>query len=183
MSDSMNDLFGGLDVDDIPDDFNLEPGYYEEVVVDTITAIKSKKGPHGIGVQFKDVDPDGFGLTAFKWIAIPAKDARAAARLKRELLELGFEMSDLREVAQHIRGTDPETAEVDIEDMTAVLSKVKGNCGSLFIKQNGEFTNITFKIDGETPSPVSAVSSPSPTLTKSTETASDDVLGDWGAAS
>lgn len=126
------DLFGGHALEEIPEDNNLPIGEYEDSVIDSAKVIKSKNGPHGIAVNFKDISEDGFGLTAFKWIGIPAP-ADKAHHLLKALKSLTLTGEQLLAIAKGVKGTDPETAEVDIEAINDVLADVVGVNGHLSI--------------------------------------------------
>lgn len=126
------DLFGGHALEEIPEDNNLPIGEYEDSVIDSAKVIKSKNGPHGVAVNFKDISEDGFGLTAFKWIGIPAPADKARYLLK-DLKSLTLNGDQLLAIARGVKGTDPETAEVDIEAINDVLADVVGVNGHLSI--------------------------------------------------
>lgn len=144
------DLFGGHALDEIPEDNNLPTGEYEDTVIESAKVIKSKNGPHGIAVNFKDISEDGFGLTAFKWIGIPAPANRAQYLLK-DLKSLTLNGDQLLAIARGVKGTDPESAEVDIEAINDVLADVVGVNGTTLIteyknKRTGELgQNVVFK--------------------------------------
>ena len=144
------DLFGGIAIEDIPETNDLPAGKYEEIEIETIKAQRTKANTgNGIGVTFKDVSEDGFGLTAFKWIAFPVPANRAQYLLK-DLKSIGLKGEALREFAMCVKGTDPETAEVDFNRMNDVLADSKGLTGTLeistYINKNTkkEGTNVVF---------------------------------------
>lgn len=149
------DLFGGHAIEDIPEGYNLEKGVYTETELDEAKVFKSKAGPHGIGFNFKDTSDEGFGLTAFQWLGIPAAPDKAQYLL-RDLKAVGLSGEQLVRIAGFVSGSDPETAEVNIEGINDVLSEVKGVMGTTTIteyrKKNGETgQNVSFKMNEEAP--------------------------------
>lgn len=145
------DLFGGHALEEIPEDNNLPKGTYPETVIDSAKVIKSKNtGQHGIAVNFKDISEDGFGLTAFKWIGIPAAPDRAQYLL-RDLKSLTLTGEQLLEIARNVKGTDPSTAEVNIDEIDAVLNEIVGVGGTTKVteyknKRTGEKgLNVSFE--------------------------------------
>lgn len=132
------DLFGGRSLEEIPEDNNLPVGEYPESIIESAKVIKSKNsGKHGIAVSFKDVAEDGFGLTAFKWIGIPASPDRAQFLL-RDLKALTLTGEQLIAIAGNVKGTDPDTAEVNIAGINEVLADIVGVTGETVVS---EYTN------------------------------------------
>lgn len=132
MSENGLDLFGGRSLEEIPEDNNLPEGKYPESIIESAKVIKSKNGPHGIAVNFKDISEDGFGLTAFKWIGIPASPDKAQFLL-RDLKALTLTGEQLIAIAGNVKGTDPETAEVNIEGVNEVLADIVGVTGETVV--------------------------------------------------
>lgn len=165
-----HDLFAGEDINEIPEDFNLEPGFYEEVAIDSIKTMKSKKDKLGIAINFKDVSEDGFGLTAFKWLSIPAETAQKAFYLKRDLVALGFTNDQLAEFNNAFQ-------EEALDQCDAILCEVEDNIGTLQVKQNGEYTNVTFKLAEDDSSPVESVKQEPDT--KVSDAADTSALEEW----
>lgn len=145
-------LFGDVAIEDIPEDNNLPVGEYDETVIESAKAQKTKSGTsQGVAVNFKDISEDGFGQTAFKWIAFPV-DAKRAPYLLKDLKNLGLEGESLREFARSVVGSDPETCEVDFDRINAVLADCKGRNGKLTISEytnkntGSKGTNVRFDI-------------------------------------
>ena len=164
MSENGLDLFGGRSLEEIPEDNNLPEGKYPESIIESAKVIKSKNGPHGIAVNFKDTSEDGFGLTAFKWIGIPASPDKAQYLL-RDLKALTLTGEQLIAIAGNVKGTDPETAEVNIEGINEVLADVVGVTGETVVstytnKRTGEpGTNVYFNAYDDEYIPVADVHS------------------------
>ena len=128
------DLFGGHAIEDIPETNDLPAGVYPQGMVDTAKCIKSEKGPHGIAFNFKDISDEGFGLSAFQWLGIPAAPDKAQYLL-RDLKAVGLKGEQLIAIARCVNGTDPDTAEVDINGINEVLSDVVGNNGTISVTE------------------------------------------------
>lgn len=145
-------LFGGAAIEEIPEDNNLPVGEYDEVVIESAKAQKTKSGnSQGVAVNYKDISEDGFGQTAFKWIAFPVPANRASYLLK-DLKNLGIRGDSLIEFARSVDGSDPETCEVDFDRINAVLADCKGRTGKLEISEytnkntGNKGTNVRFTI-------------------------------------
>lgn len=144
-------LFGDVAIEDIPEDNNLPVGEYDEVVIESAKAQKTKAGnSQGVAVNYKDISEDGFGQTAFKWISFPV-EAKRAPYLLKDLKNLGLNGEALREFARSVDGADPETCEVDFDRINAVLADCKGRTGKLTVseytsKTGNKGTNVRFDI-------------------------------------
>ena len=171
------DLFGGHAIDEIPEDNNLPVGTYPETEISSAKVMKSKSGINAIAVNYKDISEDGFGLTAFHWMQIPAEPSRAQYLL-RDLKALGLTTEQIIGIAQNVKGTDPETAEVNVSEIEDILADVVGNTGTTKVteftnKRTGaKGTNVSFKLDDPAESPVAQ--------TEQTETNSQDTSNWFG---
>lgn len=148
-------LFGDVAIEDIPEDNNLPVGEYPEVEIVSAKVQKTRAGTsQGVAVNYKDISEDGFGLTAFKWIAFPV-EAKRASYLLKDLKNLGLNGEALREFARSVDGSDPEDCEVDFDRINDVLADSKGLTGKLTIseyknKSTGKSgTNVIFELDDE----------------------------------
>lgn len=145
------DLFGGHAIEDIPEDNNLPVGVYSETIIDSAKAMKANSGMYGIGINYKDISEDGFGLSAFQWLSIPAP-ANRAQFLLRDLKAIGLTGEQMVAIARNVKGTDPETAEVNINGINDVLADVTGRMGVTTVtgyinKRTGQpGTNVTFAL-------------------------------------
>lgn len=148
------DLFGGHAIEDIPETNDLPVGKYPECVIDSAKAIKSSNGNYGLAINFKDVSDEGFGLSAFQWIGIPAPADRAQYLL-RDLKALSLTGEQIVAIAGNVVGSDPETAEVNINGISEVLSEIVGTAGTVEVtaytnKRTGApGTNVSFKVNEE----------------------------------
>lgn len=149
------DLFGGHAIEELPEGFNLEEGVYTDTEIESAKVFESKAGPYGIGISFKDLDPNGFGLTAFQWLAIPAP-ADKAQFLLRDLKALGLAGQQIVTIARSVHGTDPKTATVDEDAINSVLAEIVGNFGTTTVssfrnKKTGKAgTNVAFELHSDT---------------------------------
>lgn len=188
---AFDDLFGGLDVEEIPDSFELEDGFFDNVRIEKIEGMTSKKSEpgntnHAIAITYKDMDPDGFGLTRFEWLRLPAQpnkegsSARSAQSLKRKLTDLGFDIDAIREIAGCVNGRGA-SADVDIKALSRVVASAKGRYGELRIKTAGDFTNVNFALHEEgNVQETSAPEASSEATTPAADEAVDADLSQWG---
>lgn len=146
------DLFGGHAIEDIPEGYNLEAGVYPECEIESAKAMKAKSGRYGLGINFKDVSDEGFGLTAFQWLGIPAPADRAQYLL-RDLKALGLQGAELVAIAKCVSGTDPDEADVNIDGINDVLADLAGRAGTVTVteytnKRDGsKGSNVSFKLN------------------------------------
>lgn len=155
-------------VEDIPTEDGFTDGVYEVKIQSVKDHENEEKDSKGIMVNLECVDPESkfFGVTHMWWINVPrkhkfddkAKYNNSVRFFKKALLDIGV----------------PED-EVGSWNATDGAATVINNYGTARIRTKNGFTNVDFKLDGETREVSSstnnapAKSSPSPTSQASEE--------------